>query len=385
MPKKNNSFFKKIISIIFLIINAVFAAGLLFGFLAQFIKPSWSIVIAYSGLLFPYLLYINLGFILFWVIFNYKFALLSILVTLFNINNIDRYYQMKEQEKPEKCVNCVKVMSYNTKLLGLYNSSSKKERNRQKGEIFALLRQERPDIVCFQEYFVDKSNTLNFHTTDSILSILKLEDNKKYYYQYLPFNLNHSYYYGLAIFSKYRIINADYVEMNDTSSNKVIYVDIKYKNDTLRVYNAHLSSMRMDEEDYEIGKQLINNNLDDPKFNKKAKILSEKINKAFINRQKQVIALRAHIDSCQYSIIICGDFNDSPISYSYHKISNGFKDTFRESGKGKGITYWGNSFPAYRIDYILHDKRFNSYGYTVCSNVKTSDHYPIYSYISILK
>jgi len=106
---------------------------------------------------------------------------------------------------------------------------------------------------------------------------------------------------------------------------------------------------------------------------------------AFQMRQGQAIAVREDIDSCKSPVIVCGDFNDSPGSFSYHKIAHGFTDSFRNSGKGRGTTYFGDAFPAYRIDYILHDKQFNDFGHTVCTQLKASDHYPIFSYISIIK
>ena len=188
----------------------------------------------------------------------------------------------------------------------------------------------------------------------------------------------------MAIFSKYRIVNFGIVNTGDSSSNKSMYVDIRYNRDTLRIYNVHLSSMRLASEDYETGKAVMHNDHSDPEFDSKAKRLTYKISRAFDQRQHQAIAVRADIDSCRFPVIICGDFNDSPAAYSVHKIGHGFKDSFRSSGKGIGSTYHGESFPAYRIDYIFHSNRYNDFGHTVCTNLQASDHYPIYTYISII-
>ena len=102
-------------------------------------------------------------------------------------------------------------------------------------------------------------------------------------------------------------------------------------------------------------------------------------------RQKQAKAIREHISDCPYPVILCGDFNDSPASFSYNKIMHGLKDSFRNSGKGTGTTYIGGNFPAYRIDYILHSPCYLSYGYTVGKEMGISDHYPIVSTISLFK
>jgi endonuclease/exonuclease/phosphatase family metal-dependent hydrolase len=82
-----------------------------------------------------------------------------------------------------------------------------------------------------------------------------------------------------------------------------------------------------------------------------------------------------HILKSPYPVIVCGDFNDSPVSYTYQKISANLKDAFLESGTGLGSTYSGR-FPSYRIDYILHNPQLSCYQY---ANPKMglSDHQPV--------
>ena len=121
------------------------------------------------------------------------------------------------------------------------------------------------------------------------------------------------------------------------------------------------------------------------KRDKKAKILYEKIGLAFDIRKEQAKVLNRHIKSCPHYTIVCGDLNDSPASFAYNKVANNLKDSFRESGKGTGKTYLGETFPNFRIDYILHDKAYKSYGHTVGTSISISDHYPVYTWISLLR
>jgi endonuclease/exonuclease/phosphatase family metal-dependent hydrolase len=81
------------------------------------------------------------------------------------------------------------------------------------------------------------------------------------------------------------------------------------------------------------------------------------------------------IEQSPYPVIICGDFNDTPSSYTYHQLSEGLIDAFKESGNGIGHTY-GGALPSFRIDYILHDERFKSTRFNTIRS-KFSDHYPI--------
>jgi len=379
--KKKSSFsLNKLLIIPLFLANCIAAAGLLLAFFAQYIPPNWFSYSAFCGLGFIYILALNALFVILWLPLKYPYALISISLILLNVGNIDKHFQLKGAEKPPKCVNCIKVMSYNVKLFGLYNTDDKRLRRKNKDKIIQYVHEEQPDIVCFQEYFYDKSGKLNFNTTDTLLSILNLKKNN-FHYEYFTANRD-EFYFGLATFSKSKIIGKGTVEMPD-SSVIAIYIDIKQKGDTIRVYNCHLASVHFEFEDYEIGKQLKVNTMNDPKWQKKAKILYRKLELAFDIRKEQANVLRKHIHKSPHFIIICGDLNDSPASFTYNKVASNFKDSFRESGTGMGETYLGETFPKFRIDYILHDKAYKSYGHTVGTNISISDHYPIYTYISL--
>jgi endonuclease/exonuclease/phosphatase family metal-dependent hydrolase len=206
---------------------------------------------------------------------------------------------------------------------------------------------------------------------------------KNYHFEYFTANRD-DFYYGFATFSKNKIIGKGTVDMPD-STVVATYIDFKHKNDTVRIYNCHLASIHFENEDYEIGKQLIINSINDPKWQKKAKVLYEKIGLAFNVRKSQVKVLSKHLKNCSHYTILCGDLNDSPASFAYNKVASNLKDSFRESGKGMGRTYLGEIFPKFRIDYILHDKAYKSYGHTVCTDITISDHYPVYTWISLLR
>jgi endonuclease/exonuclease/phosphatase family metal-dependent hydrolase len=85
------------------------------------------------------------------------------------------------------------------------------------------------------------------------------------------------------------------------------------------------------------------------------------------------------MESSLYPIVVCGDFNDTPVSYAYRKLSKGKKDAFTNSGNGIGTTY--AKMPL-RIDYILHDKKFSSFNYKQHKR-ELSDHYAISTELAI--
>ena len=367
-----------------LILNIAVAIPLLMSLCASFIPPSWSGAIVCCGIGFKYILWANLAFVVLWLPFNYRWCLISLSLVLLSVGKIDRHFQLHGSEVPDTCPNSVKVMSYNVNLFGLYKDQDMNKRIAEKDKILGCIGSVQPDILCLQEYFLDKSDQLRFRTTDTLLNILNLENNEEHYYQYFTSTNKKQYYYGLAIFSRYRIIDAAPI-VTDSSSNAAMYIDIKYKNDTFRIYNLHLTSLHMDATDYSVSEQITNNDFSDPKMDKNIKKLYRKLTRSAVQRQNQVRILRAHIDSCRYPIIVCGDFNDTPAGYAYGRISKNLKDSFRESGRGHGYTHPGTGMPPSRIDYILHDSDYNSFGHTVIDSISVSDHYPIYTTISLLK
>ena len=139
----------------------------------------------------------------------------------------------------------------------------------------------------------------------------------------------------------------------------------------------HLQSISFGDADYKFIEALKENNdtLDADDIEIASKNILRRIKRAFIKRSTQTEKIIAHINSCKYPVIICGDFNDTPFSYTYHSFSEKLQDAFMESGSGIGNTYIGN-FPSYRIDYIFHSDDFTSSDFQVLPE-ELSDHYPV--------
>jgi len=125
-----------------------------------------------------------------------------------------------------------------------------------------------------------------------------------------------------------------------------------------------------------------NTDLSNDEWKKSSMRILKKIKKGFAKRSVQVDTIVEHIKLSPYKTIICGDFNDTPWSYTYKQIGNLLEDSFVNSGKGFGNTMVINKILSYRIDYIFYDKSFKSYGFTT-KKFNASDHYPVYTYVDI--
>jgi endonuclease/exonuclease/phosphatase family metal-dependent hydrolase len=267
----------------------------------------------------------------------------------------------------------MKILSYNVHSLYEIHKSNEKGKGRMLSKVTDFLVQQNPDILCIQEFFLRSEDSLKvlrkftegLHTQyHSIKNYLEIKDKRKIF--------------AIATFSRYPITGLGHLQTN-ARTIFAIYTDLAMGRDTIRVYNIHLESIRFGKNDYSFYAQLTdqakepddNFDLTEGSF----KIIS-KLKKAFVIRSNQVDVLKENIKHSPYPVIICGDFNDTPASYTYHQMTSGFHDSFCQAGTGfLGSTYAGN-FPSFRIDYILYDDAFTAYSYSK-NSIGLSDHYPV--------
>ena len=92
-------------------------------------------------------------------------------------------------------------------------------------------------------------------------------------------------------------------------------------------------------------------------------------------RARQVQLVRNLIDTTKYPVILAGDFNDLPSTYTFRTLKGKLRDNFIYGGLGTAGTYKGKlSF--LRIDYILSSSSINCIKYYSDSK-EWSDHNPV--------
>ncbi len=372
---------KSLLSKLLLILNSIAILLLCFSYLSIFTNPNTFWLFSLCGIAYPYILLANLIFIALWLIIKRKYALYSLFFILIGYNQIGKFYQFSGKSRPDKKEDLFKVMSFNVRLFDLYNYNKDWSFNFEgRNQMFQFIRNESPDIACFQEYFHDSSN--QFCTTDSLKKIL----NTTNFYTHYPQVIRKTDHYGIAIFSRYPILNTGVIDFGKGTNNSAIFADIQKGDKTIRVYNAHLQSIKFGKEDYAIAENP-DKNLNPKKnndVNKTSKKILYKLKQAFLLRAEQSEKVAKHISESPFPVILCGDFNDTPTSYTYHKVSKKLTDCFVESGSGFGKSYAGK-MPSFRIDYIFHDDHFRGYEFTTHQTIKASDHYPISVWLKLKK
>lgn len=337
--------------------------AILFAYLSAYISPADFSFFAFMGLLYPISLTINLLFLGFWLWRKDKLFWLSALAIIIGWNFLSSFFQINFNKKSFKAnEKALKVLSYNVRVFNLWNWSPDKNR---RNKTYDFIKNAGADIVCLQEFY--SSNRYGKNAVDSLSKNSGLE------YNYVSFaqNKNKVYHHGIAIFSRYPIIYKGIVQL-ENFENFCIYTDIKVRKDTFRVYNVHLESIHLGNDDYQAIDNLDNDTLSNVVHYRN---IIKKLEGAYINRARQVDLIAAHLEKSPYPVIVCGDFNDPPFSYSYHRITRKLEDAFMRSGLGFSSTYI-HRFSFFRIDYILHSKALKSYNYRRFK-VELSDHYPI--------
>ncbi len=349
---------------IILLLNSIAATALVLSYLSDFINPSIVWGFAFLGLAYPYLLLINIAFVIFWWWRKNKNAFLSLVSILLGFGFLIRYVQLPNVSKLPAGEQKINIVSYNVRIFNYYKWENKKSISDSLLEFIAT---QNPGIACFQEFF-----TKSFDAKLSEQAIKqKLASMAYEHIEYSKvFNGGQSHF-GIATYSKYPIINKGKILFNN-SVNVCIYSDILVKHDTFRVYNMHLQSIQLEKDNYTLMDSIFY--LNSKKLDK-VKDVTSRMKKAYISRSEQTLTIADHMSKSPYPVILCGDFNDTPASFTYKKLLGEKQDAYRESGSGLGKTYRGN-LPSFRIDYIFYSSRFSSHNYQT-HNVRFSDHYPI--------
>jgi len=317
-------------------INIILVIALLFSFLSYYISPNTFPIISVLSLAIPIFIGLNLIFICYWILrFKWPF-LISTFALLIGFQYVSVLYNFKE--KTVLLNDDLKIMSYNVRMFNFYKWIDKEHIDK---DIVDFVNAKDPDVICFQEYH----------------ELVKLHLDFPYKYLEIYNKSNHT---GQAIYSKYKIINKGSLNFLKTTNN-AIFIDILKGKDTLRIYNVHLESLKINPEKEELTTE-------------NSERLKVRLETGFKIQTNQVDLILQHQNQIKHKSVICGDFNNTAFSWAYKKLKTSKNDAFEEAGQGFGSTF-DFKFPI-RIDFILADETIEINNFKTY-NVKYSDHFPI--------
>ena len=324
---------------LFFVLNVIVAMLLLIVCFRQYIGVNKFFIFSFLGFFVPYLVFFNLLFLFYWLLKRKRQMLISLSVLVFGYFTNDIFFKFNNSDT--KVGEELSLVSFNAhSFAGFF----KVDNPNVSEDIVAFIADQNPDIVCFQEF-----------------SAKMFKRFEAYPYKY--FTPDSSEFTLQAILSKYPIVSSGSFNFDNTINN-AIYVDIKIKNDTIRIYNVHLESFRVRPGSL---KREISTNI----FNR--------MNTSFQKQMEQAKAIKAHSLETNYKNIICGDFNSTQYSNVYSILKEDMKDSFIEEGVGFGYTF-DFRILSFRIDIVLSDLEIKSHKNF---EVLLSDHEPVRASFSL--
>lgn len=337
--------------------NVLVALGFLLSAYSSYIPPVDHPVLACVGLAFPFFLAFTLAFLCYWAFVCPKMLVLPLLTLVAGWPSLQLYFPVGSGQKQHSS-SAIKVLTYNTQAIA--DDGTVKGQN----AVLAYLAGCKADIICLQEF------NPGVHASE------------KQVYQALSEYPYHQLVRvdggtGLACFSKFPILSAKRIEYKSKYNGSAVFFIRLDSSDTLAVFNNHLESNKLDGHDKEVYNELL-------KSPRQAHVRQD--SKYLLHKLAEAAALRGpQADSVAKAIrqyhtrymLVCGDFNDSPLSYAHRVIGQGLTDAYVQAGTGPGFTYNQNHF-YFRIDHLFVSSSFRVLDCKVDRSIKASDHYPVW-------
>lgn len=341
--------------------NIAFIIMLLGSAYSPWLHPTEHPVASCMGLAFPVFILANGCFLLFWLLIRcFKTALLPLAGYILCLPQLLLYIPVNPSsgKVPE---DSFKLLSYN--IMGFYGEDKDNAES-----IVDYLKASRADIICLQEYPADRTKQRD------------IENALKDYPYHRTDKVGTGGNNRIACYSKLPILRAKRLDYKSDYNGSIMY-ELAWGKDTLTLISNHLESNKLTIADKEIYEDMLKAP-QQAKMKSGARLLIGKLAEASALRAPQADSIAKVIDQTKgrYTVV-CGDFNDTPISYVHHTIGRNLNDAFGQSGCGLGISYNRNMF-YFRIDHILTSKNLQTYRCTVDRSIKTSDHYPIWCHIA---
>lgn len=226
------------------------------------------------------------------------------------------------------------------------------------------------DIVCMQEMYRPKVGETQGLTQDMMDSLTRR-------YPYMVTEPEGD----LCLMSKYpatAIGNGS----GTTDANCFALYKVRIGHRDLYVINVHLASYLLTNTERQVvtdirGVRSARNSMRELKGS-----ILQKLKTSYRNRAIDADKVRQAINSVSGPLVVCGDFNDVPASWTYRVIrGEDLRDAYSDTGLGLMVTYNLHGF-YFHIDQILYRGALRALDVTK-GKVDSSDHFPLLATFSL--
>ena len=310
------------------------------------------------GMTFPIFLLANMLFLFFWLLFKWRRAWIPIVGYLLAYVPISIYMPLNRPGDTAEAT--LKLVSWN---VCTYGGNYKYDDGFQ--PVVEYLMKQDADIVCLQE----DVDTWRRYVFQKYQEKYPYNDTTVFYHTDIGMN-------GVGIHSRYPILRKERIVYESERNGSVAYY-LKVGSDTLLVINNHLEGTHLSDEERSRYRDMLNGEMERDTARAESVHLADKLGQTAAKRAVQAETVHRYVQSHrQYPTIVCGDFNDNPVSYSRRTIADGLTDCFRAKGNGLGLSYFQKGF-YFRIDHILCSDDYEPVKCIVDAKIDCSDHFPI--------
>ncbi|MBL7726277.1 MAG: endonuclease/exonuclease/phosphatase family protein, partial [Dinghuibacter sp.] len=372
--------FRKITKRFVISANMLAVLVFLLACLSSYLNPVKWWFIAFLGLAFPYFLLIIFLFTAVWAFFKSRWIFLNLAALLLawgNIKAVFAFHPFPAKFNKIKNHGALRVLQWNCMSFGGY-VKDKSAASALRDKMLQYLRESNADVLCLQEFFdaYDPAFHQNLQEVSEKLGYPNYYYSRDYKrYKYVPGKPSEPIgFWGSIIFSRLPLADSGKIAYppDGANSESLIYADVVLNEDTIRVMTTHLQSVKFGGKEY-AGLEKIKSASEDAL--KASRGIFSKIKRSYRNRSAQARIIHDAVGKSPYPVILTGDFNDVPNSYTYTTIKKGLNDVFLKKGFGIGRTFSAIS-PTLRIDYMLCSKNVYPLQYRK-DNLHLSDHFPM--------
>ena len=358
--KKKRGVFGRIIVFLLAILAFVGVIAMAMSVLCSYVDPTKFVWLSFFGLMFWAILFYNLVVFALLLLMWSRKVWISIVALLIAIPGVYKSFSTGRSLEGGE----LRVMSYNV-LHFKDQYDEEKRRDSVAYEMVAMVKEYHPDVLCIQEFTNCLPKVGRQGCIDQLGEMMEL-----------PYNYSHTRanFGGNVIFSKYPLyaLEEDIPFAKENDYGAVARVDAGTKG-VFYVLNCHLASFQLTNDEVAVFSERGNTKEQVEEYGKS---IVSKLAKAYKRRSQEVSEMLEHIPHDGRPLLLCGDFNDTPLSYTYHQIYRaGFVDGFVKAGHGIGCTYAGK-LPLLRIDYVWVNDQIQPMSFRRIK-YKGSDHYPI--------
>jgi endonuclease/exonuclease/phosphatase family metal-dependent hydrolase len=350
---------------VLLVSNMLVVAWLLLAILCMNIPPHFFWPAGFIALSMPVPVVLNILFFFVWGLYRPALALLpaTVIALTWGYHTRILALNIRQGPSPHEEATSFSVLSYNVRVFNRYQFERQEDRV-QSRDIINWLAQNPADIFCVQEYYNENKSSI-YNATSRIV-----RKPRKHIFQSTIFVNKAGAEYAMAIVSRYPIVNKGTINFGRLTLNHAMFADVKIKSDTVRIYNFHFQSMSIKSQD------LLDTYYENALFEQSGRKIVRRLKEGFVERSQQVSILLDHLRASPHPVVICGDLNDLPFSYTYEKLNDKLSSSFVAFGRGIGTTYNG-VLPFLRIDGQFFDKsRLLIHDFQIYRDVTYSDHFP---------